>query len=156
MMDEKHQTLRTEGISGKRSSGLHDYNLFPELINEEGQYERDERDIQQVKIPTHTCAASDKEKTPLFSTLHQEEINMRSPEQIKEEEIPVTIGESLHEKSMNTISVIKEEEDEMDEKDILQVTIQSDADGSMNMNALGQNHDSNKDVTRIYPGAVQS
>ncbi|KAM4642315.1 uncharacterized protein O3C94_016680 [Discoglossus pictus] len=46
MIDENGQTLRTMGTSGNRSSGLHGENLSPELINEEGEYEREETEVE--------------------------------------------------------------------------------------------------------------
>ncbi|KAM4642311.1 uncharacterized protein O3C94_016676 [Discoglossus pictus] len=116
-----------QGIQENTGSGRHDENLYPELINKEGEYETEENDIEQMEIQSHQCTDSEKVTTSIISKRdQQEETNVSSHQQIKKEEIHINISEGLHNENLDTVLAIKEEEDEMDERDILQVTIQSD------------------------------
>ncbi|KAM4652079.1 uncharacterized protein O3C94_014417 [Discoglossus pictus] len=126
-MDKSHQTLSCWGMPENRNSGLPVENIYPELINEEGEYDTEDNSNQQVEIHSHPFEGSEK-VTPLsIAKIDQEEkTNVRSHQQIKEEEIPINICEGLHSENLGTVSVLKEEEDELDESDILKVTIHSD------------------------------
>ncbi|KAM4651410.1 uncharacterized protein O3C94_013899 [Discoglossus pictus] len=120
MMEENHQTLRTVGMSGDMSSGLtglHEQNLYPQLINVEGEYEREENDIQQVEIHLTSSAELDQE----------EDTNVNSPQQIKEEEIPLNISEELHDYNLQIVTIKEEREYEGEENDIQQTLIHADA-----------------------------
>ncbi|KAM4707788.1 uncharacterized protein O3C94_008758 [Discoglossus pictus] len=148
------------------SEGPQDANLHPELLNEEEEYGRDEKSIHQMEIQSDPCTDSERVKSELDQ---EEETNMRSHQQIKEEEIPVNISdglvrssvvsqfgqdkdpgvrghqqdkeeespvnisEDLHSGNMDTISVIKEEEDERDDQDIHQVAPCADVSKTSNM-----------------------
>ncbi|KAM4642416.1 uncharacterized protein O3C94_016747 [Discoglossus pictus] len=57
---------------------------------------------------------------------HGEEPYVRGHQKIKMERIPLHPYKNLHDENLDTVSVIKAEEDAADEKDILQVTIHSD------------------------------
>ncbi|KAM4622920.1 gastrula zinc finger protein XlCGF66.1-like [Discoglossus pictus] len=127
MMMENHQTLRSMGIPGNKSSdsdkvtpsglsesdqeeetnmrspreikeeeipvniseGLQDEDLYPELLNEEGECERDEKPIHQLEIHSDPCTGSERVKSKCDQ---EKETHMRSHQQIKEKEIPVNIS----------------------------------------------------------------
>ncbi|KAM4642489.1 uncharacterized protein O3C94_016803 [Discoglossus pictus] len=128
--DRHKQTL---GISSNRSSGLQNDNVDP--VSEEGEDEMDEKDILPVTIHSELFAGH--VRSSVVSKFDQEaEPDVRSHQQVKEEAIPVNISEGFHSGNMDTISVIKEEEDERDDQDIQQVKICSDpcADFSMTSN----------------------
>ncbi|KAM4687513.1 uncharacterized protein O3C94_006026 [Discoglossus pictus] len=113
----------TLGISPIRSSGLQSDNVDP--VSDEGEDETGEKDSPPVTIQSELSAGH--VRPSVASTLEQEpEPDVRSHQQIKEEEIPVDISEGFHRGNMDTISVIKEEEDERDDQDIQQVEICSD------------------------------
>ncbi|KAM4650759.1 uncharacterized protein O3C94_013428 isoform 1-T2 [Discoglossus pictus] len=129
VMMEKHQTLRTLGIRTDMSSGLYNENRDIALVIEEGEDDRDEKDIDQVTVCSDLGAGH--VKPSIVLNLEQEaEPDVRSRQQIKEEEFPVNISEGLHDV---ILSIVKEEEDDRDEKAIQQVEMCSDncADGSM-------------------------
>ncbi|KAM4642582.1 uncharacterized protein O3C94_016877 isoform 2-T3 [Discoglossus pictus] len=100
MMDPNHKT--------PRGSGLHCETLYPELINEEGEYEREEM-VDTMSVP---CA--------------DEKPNLRSHQQIKEEQTPVNICEvgltGLSDYNLNIVTIKEEQE----EDDIQQIKICSD------------------------------
>ncbi|KAM4688518.1 uncharacterized protein O3C94_006709 isoform 2-T2 [Discoglossus pictus] len=155
VMMENRQTLRMLGIPVNKSSGIQDESLDTVYDEEEGEmddqdhqqvvissdhftdsdkvapsvlseFDQEEetnmripREIKEEDIPVNISEG-------ILSKLDQEEeTNVRSPQQIKEEEIPININEGLHSGNMETISVIKEEEDERDDQDIQQVEIYS-------------------------------
>ncbi|KAM4642503.1 uncharacterized protein O3C94_016812 isoform 1-T2 [Discoglossus pictus] len=218
MMEENPQTLRTLGISGNMSSGLCDENPYSKFINEEGEYdregndteqlnmhsdpcggsekvrppnqedemrshqqvkeeeihvnineglhddnlhivtvkvEREEDDIQQIDLLSDQCSGpSNKRLSPVPSFRH-EELNISDHHQVKKEEIPANISESLHDENTELLPLTKEEVDERDGNDILQVTVDSElcAEGSIDRNVHGQNHESMNDGSKIYPGS---
>ncbi|KAM4642533.1 uncharacterized protein O3C94_016838 [Discoglossus pictus] len=150
MMDEKQQTFGAVGSSTDRRSGLH--NVCPELKNEEGEYEREEKDIHIKNIHSHTCSGSENMKPKVDQ---EEKTNMESHQQIKEEETPVNINEVLHNLPVVTVK------EESEEKNIQQLVIQSDScrDGSVDVNNPEHLHSSqsslysvtkSKDETKIY------
>ncbi|KAM4689109.1 uncharacterized protein O3C94_007251 [Discoglossus pictus] len=113
----------TLGISPNRSSGLQSDNVDP--VSEEGEDEMDEKEIPPGTIQSELSAGH--VRSPVGSELGKEaEPDVRSHQQVKEEEIPVNISEGLHSGNMDTISVIKEEEDERDDQEIHRVEICSD------------------------------
>ncbi|KAM4642373.1 uncharacterized protein O3C94_016719 isoform 2-T2 [Discoglossus pictus] len=123
IMDEHHQSLRTSVNPVYKSSGPQDENI--ETSSAEGESEMDEKDILQVTIHSELC--TEHVKPSIVSKLCQEpDPDVRSHHQVKEEDIPVIISEGLHDGNMDTISVIKEEEDAQDDQDIHQVEIYSD------------------------------
>ncbi|KAM4652078.1 uncharacterized protein O3C94_014416 [Discoglossus pictus] len=175
MINENCQIPSTLGIPANISAGIQDEHV--DTLSAEGGDEMDGKDILQVTIHSELCAGPSNMKPSFVSTLEQEELTIRDHQQVKEEEIPINISEGLHHEThysvsinerediqnletssdlhashhgtnLDTVSGIKEEEVKIDRKDILQVTIHSDlyADGSMDRNALGQNHDSDKDI----------
>ncbi|KAM4651125.1 uncharacterized protein O3C94_013672 [Discoglossus pictus] len=93
-MDENHQTPRT-----MVPSGLQNENLYLGLINDEGEYEREENYIKQVDINSDPYAGSERGKPKLGP---EDETNVGSHPQIKEEEIHVNICEGS-EKRKTTI-----------------------------------------------------
>ncbi|KAM4642525.1 uncharacterized protein O3C94_016829 isoform 2-T2 [Discoglossus pictus] len=166
MMDVNPQTLRTVGMSGNMNSGHHYGNQYLELINEEGEYERKEKDIQQVEIHSASCAGSEGATASVLLKIDpEEETNMRSHKQIKEEETSVNVSEGLQDYNLHIVT-IKEEREEEDiqqmeilsypytghcdenpvkeevdnergEEDILQVETHLDHAGSIDMNIDG-------------------
>ncbi|KAM4614030.1 uncharacterized protein O3C94_022063 isoform 2-T2 [Discoglossus pictus] len=147
-MDENPRTLRTVGMSGP-SSGHCGENLYPELINEEGEYEGEAKDIQPVGIHSDPSTGSEKVTPSDFS-------NVRSHRQIKEEEIPVDISEGNHDYNLRIVTVKDERDCEDEENDILQTVIQSDpqADESMDMIADGHLHSSQRAITFVIGNDV--
>ncbi|KAM4651161.1 uncharacterized protein O3C94_013710 [Discoglossus pictus] len=112
--DEHKDTL---GMSSSRSSGLQGGN--EDTFNKEGE---DEEDILPVTI--HSDLSAGHVKLSVVSRFDQEaEPDVRGHQQVKEEEIAVNISEGLRIGNMDTISVVKEEEDERDDEDIHQVEI---------------------------------
>ncbi|KAM4622838.1 uncharacterized protein O3C94_020546 [Discoglossus pictus] len=106
--------------------------------------------LRTLGIPTNR--SSGHVRSSVVSTLDQEpEPDVRSHQQIKEEEIPVNISEGLHIGNLD-ISVIKEEEDERDDQDIHQVEICSDhcADFSMTSNMYEDRH-----ISLLSPDCVR-
>ncbi|KAM4614371.1 uncharacterized protein O3C94_022344 isoform 2-T2 [Discoglossus pictus] len=86
-----HQTVI---IPGNRSSGLHEENLHIVSINEEGNYERPGKNIQQIEMHTNPCADHILEKPSFAFNLQQEEKhNFSCQQQIKKEEIPVNVSD---------------------------------------------------------------
>ncbi|KAM4642074.1 uncharacterized protein O3C94_016448 [Discoglossus pictus] len=150
IIDGNHQTLRTLGIPANRSSDLQDDHV--DAVIEEGEDEMDEKDILQVTIHSELSAGPSKVKPSNVSRLEKDKLDIMEHQQLKEEEIPVNISKGLHDENLDTVSVIKEDEDEMDEKDIVKVTIQSElcTDGSMDVNPVGLDND----ITKIYQGAI--
>ncbi|KAM4642462.1 uncharacterized protein O3C94_016779 isoform 1-T2 [Discoglossus pictus] len=125
IMDQDHQTLKTVGMSCNRSLGLQDENLSPKLINEDGQYEREEKPIHKVEIHSDPPAGSEKEKSSVILKLNsEEETNLGSHHQVKEEELPVNIR--LHDYNLHIVTIKEETEDERGENDIQKVEINSD------------------------------
>ncbi|KAM4642401.1 uncharacterized protein O3C94_016735 isoform 2-T2 [Discoglossus pictus] len=149
MMDKDHQKLSNLAIPTNRSPGLRDEH--EDTVSEEGEDEVDEKDIVQVTIQSELCAGPSHVKVSSVSMYEQEELNRMEHRQIKEEDFPVIISDDLHE-NRDAVSLVKREEDEKNEKDILQVLVHSDicAGGSMDRNFPGQN---DSDVTTIYPGS---
>ncbi|KAM4642428.1 uncharacterized protein O3C94_016756 [Discoglossus pictus] len=126
----------TLGISSNTSPVLQSDNV--DTVSEEGEDEMDEKNILPVTI--HSELSAGHVKSSVVSQFDQEaEPDVRSHQQVKEEEIPVNISEGLHIGNMDTISVIKEE-DESDDQDIVQVEICSDtcADSERMKSKVGQ------------------
>ncbi|KAM4602332.1 uncharacterized protein O3C94_023514 [Discoglossus pictus] len=85
----------------------------------------DEKDILPVTIQSELSAGH--VRSSAVSALEREtQTDVRSHQQVKEEEIPVNISEGPHGGNMDTISIIKEEDDEQDDQDIHQEEICSD------------------------------
>ncbi|KAM4642559.1 uncharacterized protein O3C94_016857 [Discoglossus pictus] len=129
-MDEKDILQVT--IHSELCAGPNDENLHPELINEEGEYEQEEKDIQLMKI----ASGSEKMKTDHFAKLDQ---GKESHQLIKEEEIPVNISEGLQDYNLHIVTVKEEGHYESEENAIQKVVIHSDscADGSVDGNNSG-------------------
>ncbi|KAM4687509.1 uncharacterized protein O3C94_006022 isoform 1-T2 [Discoglossus pictus] len=129
----------TLGILPIRSSGLQSDNVDP--VSEGREDEMGEKEIPPVTIQSELSAGH--VRPPGGSELGKEaEPDVRSHQQVKEEEIPVNISESLHSGNMDIISVIKEEEDKRDDQEIHQVEMGSDPcpDVSKIWNALEEDH----------------
>ncbi|KAM4641304.1 uncharacterized protein O3C94_015692 [Discoglossus pictus] len=115
--DGHNETL---GIASNRSSGLQSDNI--DTVSEEGE---DEKDILPVTIQSELSA--EYVMSSVVSKIDQEaEPDLRSHQQFKEEEIPVNISEGCRSGNMDTISAIKEEENEREDQDIHLVEICSD------------------------------
>ncbi|KAM4687457.1 uncharacterized protein O3C94_005984 isoform 1-T1 [Discoglossus pictus] len=84
------QEIKEEEIPVNVHEGPHNENLYPEIINDEGEYERNEKTIHQLEIHSDPCTGSDRVES---KPDNEEETNVRSHQQIKEEDIPVTISE---------------------------------------------------------------
>ncbi|KAM4642094.1 uncharacterized protein O3C94_016472 [Discoglossus pictus] len=118
-MDENHQTQRIVGMPGNRSSGLQDENSCPELINEDGEYEKDEKVNPQVEIHSDPCAGSEKVKPSVIPKLDpEEEPNVGCRQMVKEEEIPVNISEGLHDYNLHIVTIKKETEEDVPQEEI--------------------------------------
>ncbi|KAM4619583.1 uncharacterized protein O3C94_021190 [Discoglossus pictus] len=90
------QQVKEEESPGNIREGPQDGDLYPDLYSEDGEYERDEKSIHQMETHSDPCTDSDKVTPPALSESDQEEeTNMRSPREIKEEEIPVNISEGV-------------------------------------------------------------
>ncbi|KAM4687807.1 uncharacterized protein O3C94_006261 [Discoglossus pictus] len=111
----------TLGISP--NSGPQSDNVDP--VSEGGEDETGEKEIPPGMIQSELSAGH--VRPPVVSELGKEaEPDVRSHQQVKEEEIPVNISDGLHSGDMDTISVIKEEEDERDDQEIHRVEMCSD------------------------------
>ncbi|KAM4641955.1 uncharacterized protein O3C94_016314 [Discoglossus pictus] len=91
---------------------------------------------------------------PDISKTEPEELTIRDHQQVKEEEIPVYISNGLHIVNQDTVSAIKEEKDEMDEKDILQVTIHSELctglyEENLAMGSVIKEEEDEKDIVQV-------
>ncbi|KAM4642509.1 uncharacterized protein O3C94_016817 isoform 2-T2 [Discoglossus pictus] len=155
MMDENYQTLRTFRIPGNKSSGLQDEHV--DTVSEEG---KDAKGILQVTI--HSELSAGHEEHSVVSKLDQEldQPNVRRKQQVKEEEIPVDISEGVHNENLDVKLIIKEEEDERDKDDILQVTVHSDLcdDGFMTQDISEEHQDcvmEDFSFSHTYQGANQ-
>ncbi|KAM4651400.1 uncharacterized protein O3C94_013892 [Discoglossus pictus] len=114
VMDEKHNTPKTVGMSGDMDSRLHGGNQYPKLINEDGVYEKEEKDIHHVEIHSDPCAGSQRVKPYIFSKLdHEEETNVGIKVQVKDEEFPVNISEGLHDYDLHIVAIKEERETEV-------------------------------------------
>ncbi|KAM4642551.1 uncharacterized protein O3C94_016851 [Discoglossus pictus] len=153
-----HQPVKEEESPINISEGLYHETLYTESINDKGEYEREQKDIQKLETYPHQSAVGPSiVRSQTTSKLEQDDLNIRDHQPVKEEEICIDISEAgLYDNNLDTVSVMKEEKDELDQRDILQVTIHSDlcADASMDMNAPGQSHNSDKDITNIYQGTI--
>ncbi|KAM4642082.1 uncharacterized protein O3C94_016456 [Discoglossus pictus] len=118
-MMKNSKTLRTLKIQANRGSGLHDEKLRTSSINEEGEYKREEEDIEQVELQLDLCAGPSKLKTLVVSELDEEEMNIRDHQQVKEEKIPVTINEKSL--TVKPLVVLKTEAELIDVRDQQQV-----------------------------------
>ncbi|KAM4642409.1 uncharacterized protein O3C94_016740 [Discoglossus pictus] len=116
-IDEK-DVLRVT-IQSKLSAEMHNDNLCPELINEDGEYEREENGIYQMEGHSDPWSGSERLKPLILSKFdQQEETNMSCQQQIKKEEIPINISEVLYKGNLH----IKEEGmDEKEGRDIQQI-----------------------------------
>ncbi|KAM4707804.1 uncharacterized protein O3C94_008854 [Discoglossus pictus] len=93
-MTENHQTIRTLGVSTHRSSGLPDDNLDMRSVIEEQEDERNGNDYQQQETQSEPGAGH--AGPSVVSMFDQEaEQDVRSHQQVKEEEIPVNIREDV-------------------------------------------------------------
>ncbi|KAM4687446.1 uncharacterized protein O3C94_005974 [Discoglossus pictus] len=93
VMMENHQTLRTLGIPVNRSSelaGLGDGSL--DTVYDEEEDEMDDENNHQMVIGSGHFTDCDKVSSVLSESGQEEETNIRSPQEIKEEEIPVNIS----------------------------------------------------------------
>ncbi|KAM4709336.1 uncharacterized protein O3C94_020402 [Discoglossus pictus] len=123
----------TLGNSSNRNSGLQSDNADP--VSEEGEDEMDEEDILPVMIRSELSAGH--VRSSVVSKFDQvTQTDVRGHQQHKEEESPVNISEGLHSGNMDTISVIKEEEDERDDQDTHQEEICSDPSAEYLENAI--------------------
>ncbi|KAM4642324.1 uncharacterized protein O3C94_016684 isoform 2-T2 [Discoglossus pictus] len=120
--------------------------IEPEEPNLRGQHEVKEEE---------TLGNIDKGSYSINPRLEEKDPNMSDLKEVKDEEIPVNVAEGRND-DMDTVSIIKAEEDHRDEMDILQVTVPSDlgADGSMFRNAVGHNPGLDKDGLKINNGAI--
>ncbi|KAM4688515.1 uncharacterized protein O3C94_006707 [Discoglossus pictus] len=85
---------------------------------------KESEDPDYVPHPDDITLELSDTKPPVAPKIEEEELNLRDHQLVKEEEIPVNISKGLQ--NDNKDPVIEEAEDEMDEKDILPVTIQSE------------------------------
>ncbi|KAM4662333.1 uncharacterized protein O3C94_010860 [Discoglossus pictus] len=72
-------------------AGLHEDNLYTASINEEGEYDRVEKDNQQMEIQSDSYAGPSNMKRTKLPV--QKDMNLKSHQQVKEEEIPININE---------------------------------------------------------------
>ncbi|KAM4622316.1 uncharacterized protein O3C94_020140 [Discoglossus pictus] len=80
--------IKEEEIPVSIREGLQDEHLYPELLNEEGECERDEKPIHQLEIHSGPGTSSERVKSEIDQ---EDETNVGSHQQIKEEKIPVNI-----------------------------------------------------------------
>ncbi|KAM4614006.1 uncharacterized protein O3C94_022041 [Discoglossus pictus] len=93
LMMANHQTLEISGPFTNRSSGLHDENLYPELINKDGEYEREDKNTPQVEVHSDLCGESSNVKLDIALKLEQEEgPDVRGQQEVKEEEVTINIS----------------------------------------------------------------
>ncbi|KAM4642474.1 uncharacterized protein O3C94_016790 [Discoglossus pictus] len=93
--EEQDDEREDSDIHSHPYEGLQGENLNSELINEDGQYEKDEKNIQQLKIQSDPCIGSKRVKSSVLTKLYQEETNVRSHQKIKEEEIPIHVNKVI-------------------------------------------------------------
>ncbi|KAM4614124.1 uncharacterized protein O3C94_022162 [Discoglossus pictus] len=176
-MDENHRTLKTMGDPGR-----HDNNMG--RVDEDGQGEMDEEDVHKVAISSDPSAGPSDVQPPTFlKTERKEELHVRGHQRVKQEEVPVNISKSLQYEHKDTAN--EDIEDEMDEKEIVRVTIQSELcagpsilepsglrchqevkeeevainvieDRSTRRNVSGQNHGTDEEATQKSHGVIHS
>ncbi|KAM4641261.1 uncharacterized protein O3C94_015645 [Discoglossus pictus] len=113
-MDEKHIVQVT--IQSDLDAGFHDEKLIALSINEKGEYERE--DIQRVEIHLDPSAGPSSVKPLSLSKIEQEELNLRDPQLIKEEEIPVNISDRPSNVEPSVIPKTEQERKEVKEEEI--------------------------------------
>ncbi|KAM4662339.1 uncharacterized protein O3C94_010864 [Discoglossus pictus] len=121
MMEKK---LSTREFPENLSSEICDENLNTASVCEEG-HEQDGKDFQQTQTLSDIRADASNVDTVLNAE-KSEDLNIKSQQEAKGTEVCDNISASHHDDNLCSLSVIEEAEDEIDEKDILQVTIQSD------------------------------
>ncbi|KAM4614011.1 uncharacterized protein O3C94_022046 isoform 2-T2 [Discoglossus pictus] len=129
--------IKEEEIPVDISDGPDTYSLHIVTVKEEeGNESEEDGDTQQSVIHSDPCGGPLDVKPPVVPKVEQEDLNIRNQEQVKEEESTGSIREGLHGGHLGTVSDMKKEQDERDEKYIPQVTIQSDlcTDVSKNQN----------------------
>ncbi|KAM4693643.1 uncharacterized protein O3C94_004227 isoform 2-T3 [Discoglossus pictus] len=93
LMDKNHQTLVTMAVSSTMRSGHHEENLYTVSICEDGKYEKDEKNIQEMEIFSDPCAGRSNVKPSIFSKHEQvQETDERGSLQVKDEEVPINIS----------------------------------------------------------------
>ncbi|KAM4614015.1 uncharacterized protein O3C94_022051 [Discoglossus pictus] len=90
--DEKEIVQVT--IPSEIDAELQDDNVYTVSINEDGEYENDEKDMKQLKNHPDMCAGPSNMKHSIVPKPKQkEERNVRGQKQVKEEEIPLNISD---------------------------------------------------------------
>ncbi|KAM4662930.1 uncharacterized protein O3C94_011265 [Discoglossus pictus] len=144
--------VKEEDIPVKISEGLS--SVKPSVMSTMEQEEPDGSGQQEVKEEeTPGNIHRDHMNTDIVQSAEQiEEPSVRSQLEDQEQEIQGNTITGLHEENIATISVIKVEEDQRDEEEIVQVIINSELceDGSMDKNATEQNQGLDKDGVKIY------
>ncbi|XP_053578069.1 oocyte zinc finger protein XlCOF7.1 isoform X3 [Bombina bombina] len=120
---ENEESHRTLCISSSNSSGLEREHLDTDSAVAAAQEEEEERDtdVQQLDIRAETCAGED------LKTKQTEDLCASSDLQDLKQEICERLTTNLPEGNLQTECVNEEEEEEIDEKDILQIQIDSDS-----------------------------
>ncbi|KAM4652081.1 uncharacterized protein O3C94_014419 [Discoglossus pictus] len=139
---ETSLTLRTSGIPVNGRSGLQDKNIDP--VSEKSEDEIDEKNILQVTIQSELCAG------PSAIPRLEQDLNIRGHQPLKEEEVQVNISKVLLHENNCIVSINERGEYEREEKDIQTQETFSDPDGSMDRIATGQNHNSDKNATKVF------
>ncbi|KAM4710128.1 uncharacterized protein O3C94_000133 [Discoglossus pictus] len=89
-----HRQVKEEEIPVNISEGLHSGNMDTISFIKKEEDERDDQDIHQVEIGSDLCAGH--VRSSVVSKFDQvAEPDVRSHQQVKEEEIPVNIREDL-------------------------------------------------------------
>ncbi|KAM4605885.1 uncharacterized protein O3C94_023189 [Discoglossus pictus] len=105
--------IKEEEIPVTISDGPQDGNLYPDLINEEGEYERDKKSGHQMGSHSDPCTGSETGKPSVLSKPHpEEETNVRSHVEIGKGPLdvrpPVVI--KVEQKELNIRDQVKAEE----------------------------------------------
>ncbi|KAM4709240.1 uncharacterized protein O3C94_019548 [Discoglossus pictus] len=155
--DEDLETLSIcqEAAGEREEPDIHQEEICPQPVTDltgiqdgslhtvyEQEDEMDDQDNQQVVIRSDQCRDSGKVTPSVLSEFDQEEeTNMKSPREIKEEEIPVNIIDGPQDGNLYPELLTEEGEYVRDEKSIQQLEIHSDpcTDGSKIWNILEEN-----------------
>ncbi|KAM4662925.1 uncharacterized protein O3C94_011259 [Discoglossus pictus] len=155
MMNKNHQTLRTMGIPSNRILDVQGEHA--DTVSDGQELEADEKDIVQVTIHSELCAGSSSVKPSVVSRLEQEKLNMRDHQQVKVEEIPVSISEEPSNVKPSTVSKTEQEEiNIMDQQQVKEeeITVNIGEDGSPSMSTSGQYHISYRSM-HVFDGALE-
>ncbi|KAM4641290.1 uncharacterized protein O3C94_015676 [Discoglossus pictus] len=121
VMMENYQTLRSLGLVNAKPL------VLSKIEHGEEPYVRGHQKIRTEQNPLHPTKGSAEMKLSFVPKLEQEDKpDMTVQQQVKEEEIPINICESLHDEHLEPKVIHNEGEEERDEKDIQQIKIYLD------------------------------